>query len=37
MIGFEKIPKKKRGSGGWLSWLSHPALPSDFPTPPREN
>lgn len=31
LIGLEKTPKKKRGKGGWLSWLSHPSLPSDFP------
>jgi drug/metabolite transporter (DMT)-like permease len=37
LIGFEKVPKKKRSAGGWLSWLNHPALPSDIPSQPRDN
>jgi drug/metabolite transporter (DMT)-like permease len=36
LISFEKPPKKKLGTGGWLSWLSHPALPSDVPWQPHE-
>ena len=36
-IGFEKTPKKKKGTGGWLSWLSHPTLPSDLPTQSKDN
>jgi len=31
LIGLEKNPKKKLGTGGWLSWLSHPTLPRDIP------
>ena len=31
LIGLEKAPPKKRGPGGWLSWLSHPTLPSELP------
>lgn len=31
LIGLEKTPPKKRDPGGWLSWLSHPTLPSDLP------
>ncbi|MBU0511507.1 MAG: DMT family transporter, partial [Chloroflexi bacterium] len=31
LIGLEKTPPQKRGPGGWLSWLSHPTLPSDLP------
>jgi drug/metabolite transporter (DMT)-like permease len=30
LIGLEKTSKKKRKIGGWLSWLSHPSLPSDL-------
>jgi drug/metabolite transporter (DMT)-like permease len=36
LIGLEKPPKKKAGAGGWLSWLSHPALPSDVPWQPHD-
>jgi len=36
LIGLEKAPQKKRGTGGWLSWLSHPTLPSDLPWQPRD-
>jgi len=36
LIGLEKPQKGKRHTGGWLSWLSHPNLPSDVPWQPRE-
>lgn len=36
MIGLEKPSKKVSGSGGWLSWLSHPSLSSDLPWQPHE-
>ncbi len=35
LIGLEKTPQKQRGSGGWLSWLSHPTLPTDLPGNPH--
>jgi drug/metabolite transporter (DMT)-like permease len=31
LISLEKPIHKKRGTGGWLSWLRHPNLPSDIP------
>jgi drug/metabolite transporter (DMT)-like permease len=37
LISFEKAPQKGRGSGGWLSWLSHPTLPSDIPSQPPDS
>ena len=36
LIGFEKASKKKRGAGGWLSWLSHPRLPTEISTHTRD-
>lgn len=37
LIGFEKAPLKKRGAGGWLSWLSHPSIPSEISTQPHDH
>jgi drug/metabolite transporter (DMT)-like permease len=36
LVGVEKTPPKKRTPGGWLSWLSHPSLPSDLPWQPHD-
>jgi drug/metabolite transporter (DMT)-like permease len=36
LVGMEKPKPSKRAPGGWLSWLSHPTLPSDLPWQPRE-
>lgn len=36
LISFEKVPRKKRGTGGWLSWLSHPTLPTEISTQTRD-
>jgi drug/metabolite transporter (DMT)-like permease len=36
LVGIEKPPPKKKSPGGWLSWLSHPRLPSDLPWQPHE-
>jgi drug/metabolite transporter (DMT)-like permease len=36
LIGLEKKSPQKRSPGGWLSWLSHPSLPSDLPWQPHE-
>jgi len=36
LISFEKVPKKKRGAGGWLSWLSHPTLPTEISSQSRD-
>jgi drug/metabolite transporter (DMT)-like permease len=36
LIGLEKPLQKKRGSGGWLSWISHPSLPGDIPWQPHD-
>ncbi|MEA3351534.1 MAG: DMT family transporter [Chloroflexota bacterium] len=36
LISLEKTPPKKKSPGGWLSWLSHPTLPSDLPWQPHE-
>jgi len=34
LVGMEKPKPIKRTPGGWLSWLSHPTLPSDLPGNP---
>jgi drug/metabolite transporter (DMT)-like permease len=36
LVGMEKPNKGSRPTGGWLSWLSHPNLPSDIPWQPRD-
>ncbi len=36
LLGAEKSPPQKRTPGGWLSWLSHPALSDKFPWQPHE-
>jgi drug/metabolite transporter (DMT)-like permease len=36
LIGKEKPKPVKQTPGGWLSWLSHPTLPSDIPWQPRD-
>jgi drug/metabolite transporter (DMT)-like permease len=36
LIGLEKPQQKPQRPGGWLSWLSHPTLPSDIPWQPHE-
>ncbi len=37
LIGFEKVPQKKQLTGGWLSWLSHPTIPSEISTQTRDH
>lgn len=32
---FEKQPQRKAGSGGWLGWISSPAIPKDLPWQPH--
>jgi drug/metabolite transporter (DMT)-like permease len=36
LVGLEKPLHKKRATGGWLSWLSHPNLPGEIPWQPHE-
>jgi drug/metabolite transporter (DMT)-like permease len=36
LIGLDKPASRKSTSGGWLSWLSHPHLPSDLPWQPHD-
>ena len=31
LVKFEKNPKRRQSSGGWLSWLRPPGLPPDLP------
>ncbi len=36
LVGMEKTRPVKSNPGGWLSWLSHPTIPSDLPWQPRD-
>jgi len=36
LVGLEKPIYKKRSTGGWLSWLSHPNLSGDIPWQPHD-
>ncbi len=36
LIGLEKKPPQKNSPGGWLSWLSHPAISSELPWNPHD-
>jgi drug/metabolite transporter (DMT)-like permease len=36
LIGLENPAPRKRGPGGWLSWLTPPGMPSDIPWQPHE-
>ena len=36
LVGLEKPLRKKKATGGWLSWLSHPNLSSDIPWQPHD-
>jgi drug/metabolite transporter (DMT)-like permease len=36
LVGMEKTRPVKSNPGGWLSWLSHPTIPSDLPWQPKD-
>jgi drug/metabolite transporter (DMT)-like permease len=36
LVGLDKATPKRATPGGWLSWLSHPSLPREFPWQPHD-